>query len=390
VEQTNINKPRPRAYDKAHSLSSLSGDTGLLDEVLQRLARLCADNSWPGMGAKKNAIVNRAAADLLNTGDTPDESRLKLQPHVIAELSHLSDADIARYLFYRYRYDVYPLTKELDAFPPCVQIEPTSICNYRCVFCYQTDKSFTQGRHGHMGMMDLDTFKIIVDQIEGEVEAVTLASRGEPLMSKNIKDMLAYLQGKFLGLKMNTNAWFLTEEMAHAILATGLNTLVFSADAADAELYARLRVNGKFDRVRKNIEMFHEIRAKHYPESQLITRVSGVKFNDDQKFSDVQSFWSEYVDQVAFVDYNPWENVYLAPPQDVTTPCSDLWRRTFVWWDGTINPCDVDYKSHLAVGNVKNTTVSDAWTGNAYQELRENHLAGRRGQQSPCANCVVV
>jgi radical SAM protein with 4Fe4S-binding SPASM domain len=219
---------------------------------------------------------------------------------------------------------------------------------------------------------------------------VTLASRGEPLMAKQIDDMLAYLRGKFLGLKINTNAWFLDERRAHAILETEPNTLVFSADAADADLYARLRVHGKLDRILENVRRFAEIRSRHYPKSRTITRVSGVRFSDEQDFDAVRSFWQDYVDQVAFVDYNPWENAYEQPANGIDTPCSDLWRRAFVWWDGRINPCDVDYKSTLCAGRVQKDGISQVWRDDGYERLRQDHLSGRRQTRGPCKGCAVV
>ena len=30
----------------------------------------------------------------------------------------------------------------------------------------------------------------------------------------------------------------------------------------------------------------------------------------------------------------------------------------FVWWNGDTNPCDVDYKSKLKVGNIKDSDIS--------------------------------
>ena len=59
--------------------------------------------------------------------------------------------------------------------------------------------------------------------------------------------MLKYTAGKFLNLKINTNASLLNEEKIHAILSSGVKTLVFSADAADPELYKKLRVNGSLE-----------------------------------------------------------------------------------------------------------------------------------------------
>lgn len=384
-----MDRSQREVYIKSDSFEAIAGNLPGGTEALERVTSLAGRLDTSGLAPDRIEVVAKACRALTEQA-TDGEPAFSLKAHICEEIRRISDDDLARYLFYRYRYDVYPETRELDAFPPCVQIEPTSICNYRCVFCYQTDRNFTQGRQGHMGMMDLDTFKAVVDQIEGNVEAVTLASRGEPLMCRNIKDMLEYLEGKFLGLKMNTNAWFLTEELAHTILQTEFNTLVFSVDAAEPELYAKLRVNGKLERVLDNIKMFSEIRRKHYPDSRLITRASGVHFSDEQDFQTMQNFWSEHVNQVAFVDYNPWENAYDAPPRGITEACSDLWRRMFVWWDGRANPCDVDYKSHLVAGSVLDASVSEIWQGESYQELRRQHLDGNRSALSPCAGCAVV
>ena len=100
--------------------------------------------------------------------------------------------------------------------------------------------------------------------------------------------------------------------------------------------------------------------------------------------------WSGLVDQIAFVDYNPWENTYKQPANDITEPCSDLWRRMFIWWDGKINPCDVDYKSELSVGNIKNSRVEDLWNSNEYTNLRSKHIKKNRSKLSPCKGCTVV
>ena len=64
-----------------------------------------------------------------------------------------------------------------------------------------------------MGHMDLDLYKNIIDQIEGKVEAVTLASRGEPTLHPKLPEMLDYLSNKFLEVKLNTNATRLNEKL---------------------------------------------------------------------------------------------------------------------------------------------------------------------------------
>jgi radical SAM protein with 4Fe4S-binding SPASM domain len=165
---------------------------------------------------------------------------------------------------------------------------------------------------------------------------------------------------------------------------------VFSVDAASEPAYSRLRVGGTLERGHANIERFHAIRRTRYPHSRTITRVSGVKVPGTPGIEEMEGFWGDVVDQVAFVTYNPWENTYERPLNDLTTPCSDLWRRMFVWWDGTVNPCDVDYKSTLAVGNVREQSLGDLWRSARYETLRSHHLAQRRSHCSPCNRCTVI
>lgn len=381
-----------KTYDKANSFIEIrqKEKEQEYERILDRLRRVRASKDQESALDYRSQIIQRAWSEALSAPGHDPGPYFTLKEHVIEEVKRLPDADLPRYLFYRYRYDIFPQTKVVDEFPPCLQIEPTSICNYRCVFCYQSDKDFTLPAKGYMGMMNIDLFKRVVDQAQGACEAVTIASRGEPLMCRNIEEMLAYVSGKFLALKINTNAWYLDDRKAHAILQSGANTLVFSADAATEPLYSQLRVNGKLDRILANIERFQEIRGRDYPESTLITRVSGVSYSAEQNLDEMESFWGNLVDQVAFVDYNPWENTYTQPINDIATPCSDLWRRMFVWYDGTVNPCDVDYKSTLAVGNARSETLSDIWLGEKYSAYRQAHLARKRNSLSPCNRCTVI
>jgi radical SAM protein with 4Fe4S-binding SPASM domain len=362
-----------------------------LQDVLPRIRSVRNALAGSGISAVSQSLVATACDEILGTAPTPaGHPAFTLNTQVIEEIDKLTDSELPRYLLYRYRYEVFPERKLLDHFPPLLQIEPASICNYRCVFCYQTDTVFTKRSEGHMGMMSLDLFKRLIDQTQGRCEAVTLASRGEPLINPHINDMLEYAAGKFLAMKMNTNAWYLDETKCHAILQSGLNTLVFSADAASEPQYSQFRVGGTLERILKNITLFREIRMKHYPNARLLTRVSGVQVPGTPNLDQMENFWGELVDQVAFVNYNPWENTYEQPVNTIETACSDLWRRMFVWWDGRVNPCDVDYKSTLSVGTAANTELGDLWRSDAYTKLREKHLDRQRSRCFPCQRCTVI
>jgi radical SAM protein with 4Fe4S-binding SPASM domain len=379
-------------YQKQNSFFEIrQNQKNSLAVALGRVARVRKKNSLTKkMSVAHREIFNQVCRDLLDSDLPESPGRFSINPSVVEEIATYPDSDLPRYLVHRYRYEIYPQSKILDEYPPCLQIEPSSTCNFRCVFCFETDPTFTDKSNGFMGQMTLDLFKNIIDQSVGNIEFLSLASRGEPMICKDIVPMLEYTRGKFLNLKLNTNASLLDEEKCHAILAGGVKTIVFSADAAEEPLYSKFRVNGKLSIILKNIEMFQKIRQSHYSDLSVITRVSGVKFSDEQDLDSMQKVWGGLVDQVAFVRYNPWENVYSQPANGLNKACSDLWRRMFVWWDGQANPCDVDYKSTLAVGSINNHRLDELWRSTLYDEIRNVHINNKRSNKKPCTACTVV
>ena len=90
------------------------------------------------MNKKQKEIIKYLKSDLYLNAKS-DRVRFKLTPNISKEISFLEKKDIIRYLIHRYRYDIYPIMNIMDDYPPYLQIEPTSFCNYRCVFCFQSN-----------------------------------------------------------------------------------------------------------------------------------------------------------------------------------------------------------------------------------------------------------
>jgi len=373
-------------YTKDNSFLNLNCEKPEYYDIINLVRSL--NKQLPYMDCDEAVIVVRAIKDLESKIDT--KIKFDILPHVKEEIKSLNNKQLGKYIYYRYRYDIFPKTYELDEYPPVVQIEPTSICNYRCVFCFQTDKNLTNKKNGHMGQMGIELFQDIIDEINGKVHSVTMASRGEPLIHKNIGKMLMYMKNKFVAVKLNTNASLLNEDLCRDILDSDIHTLVFSADAAKDPLYSTMRVNGNLKQVLNNIKLFNKIKSTEYPRNKIITRVSGVKYNEQQNIKEMSDFWGDYVNQVTFVSYNPWENTYKRPVNTIDKACSDLWRRLFIWWDGKCNPCDVDYLSNLKIGQLPSESIKQIWTGEAYNTLRDMHFNQKRNKIFPCNRCTQI
>jgi MoaA/NifB/PqqE/SkfB family radical SAM enzyme len=360
----------------------LTGHEIHMDITADQLGRLGANRQ---LSLEDGAIYAKLGESLKTTGRLP-------YPWSVQEANYLRSEPVEKwldYLIYRYKFKVYPAEKQVADFPVYVLIEPTSVCNLRCTVCFQVDNSFTV--KPFMGLMDMDLYRRLIDEVAaGGTKAVTMASRGEPTLHPKLGEMLGYASEKFIDLKLNTNATRLTEKLCHQILESGVNELVFSIDSEVEKIYEEIRVKGKFTEILANVRRFRDIQRKQYPASKLNTRVSGVKFREDQNEETFKSFWSEYVGDVGFINVeNRWDTYKNPVHPEIKHPCTYLWERMYVWYDGKVNPCDVDYKSELSPGSVLNKSIREVWHGEAYTKLREAHVAGLRGTYVPCDRCGV-
>jgi len=293
---------------------------------------------------------------------------------------------LAEYVVQRYKFKTYPAMKKLEGFPLHLLIEPTSICNLRCKMCFQADQSFRTAEY--WGRIDVEFFKHLVDQaVENGCKFLTLASRGEPTLHGRLGEMLRYCKGKFMELKINTNATRLGEDLSREILEAGVDILVFSVDSYFKEEYESIRVGARFEEVLGNIKRFCELKRSKPEYIKTEARVSGVYLGQSRtRFAD---FWKEIVETVTLTDAVPRWNTYENEIMDFSIPCSLPWERMYVWHDGACNPCDFDYKSTLKVGDATRLPLVDIWRGGAYQKLREMFLEGKRHSMSPCNKCNV-
>ena len=313
-----------------------------------------------------------------------------LSPQEVHFLESNNPDTWTEYLIFRYKMNYFPRKKIVYDFPIYLLIEPVSACNLRCIMCFQIDESFTSSNK-FMGMIDLDLFKKVIDDaVQGGTRAVTLASRGEPTLHPKLGEMLEYCSEKFFELKINTNGTKLPDKLIHQILKSGVTNMVFSIDSYAKDEYESIRVKGIFEEVVNNVKRFKEIKEKNYPDSRCETRVSGVKVDKNQDPIKFKNFWKDYVDNVVMVEMeNRWDTYHNPKEIMASGACNYLWERLYIWYDGLCNPCDIDYKSELSVGSVKEKSIKDIWNGEKYSQLRDDHLSGKRNKVYPCDRCPV-
>lgn len=130
-----------------------------------------------------------------------------------------------------------------------LMIEPTNRCNLRCPTCF----SHQDGRVKRD--IPLNKFKKIIDTNINLIMNISLYNYGEPLLNKDIYQMIFYAKKKSVRfIKMTTNGMFLNRDAIKNLLKSGLDYLSISLDGATENVYSKFRIGGNFEKIISNIK----------------------------------------------------------------------------------------------------------------------------------------
>lgn len=276
-----------------------------------------------------------------------------------------------------------------------VFIEPTNFCNLECIIC-----PHSSGLKREKGFMAMEIFKRIIDQAaEAKALKVTLNFAGEPLMNRNIFDMIALAKSKNLYTRIHTNATLLSEEYSRKIIESGLDELSFSFDDARKDVYEKIRVNASYEKTLANIKAFLKKREDLGTKKPftIIQRIVLKDFNsaDPQDDNYQKLFAGTHVDKFHTIFAHNWagncpEHIEKGQYGSEKSACRALWQRFVVGWDGKVFACCNEMNGKLTVGDLNASGLLDIWNGPQMTELRNIMVKGRYGEIEACKDCDVL
>jgi MoaA/NifB/PqqE/SkfB family radical SAM enzyme len=137
--------------------------------------------------------------------------------------------------------------------PVCLYLETTNRCNLPCTTCPRTFEELEPAAN-----MSWDLFRSIVDQYPS-IARVVLHGVGEPLMVPNLPRMIRYLKERGTYVLFNTNGTLLNERRGRDLIASGLDELRVSLDAAEPVAFKAVRGKDAFDRIVNNVRAFRAL-----------------------------------------------------------------------------------------------------------------------------------
>lgn len=276
--------------------------------------------------------------------------------------------------------------------PLVLNIEPTNDCNSHCFYCPRKKTVGTQG----INYLAMDDFKKIIDQIHTKkLIMLNLHKDGEPLLHKDLPQMVAYAKQKDAAqvIHLNTNGILINSKIGRGIIKKGIDDITISVDAALEKTYYRFKKMKGLHKLEEDIKEIIEYRDKINSRTNI--RLKIMEFDDIEK-EEIDLFyekWSGVADEVQVTGIHSWSGAIDIKVTDEQShkryPCALLWYMLAINSNGKVSICNVDWNYSGVIGNINSETIHDIWNGKKLRNIRRAQLKGIWNFPPICEKCVV-
>ena len=304
-----------------------------------------------------------------------------------------------------------------------LQIENCNICNLNCDMCA------LEHMKRNKGFLSFEKFKYAFDSVMPCY--LNLTGIGEPLLNKDIFNMIKYAKKKKSFVKMDSNAVLLNEEVIKNLLNSKLDIISISIDSAKKETYESIRKGSNFNKVIGNIKNLIELKNKVGAKTSIhlfsvfqkeninevedivqlgnklgvdsinstfIHKLGGNKnITRSLKKCDIKTM-KEILRKKEQINKNSkavvrmnslFNNIELLLKNknyNLKAPCYMPWYSPFVTWDGFVSPCCFFADKEVVFGNLFEELFIKIWNNKKAIEFRKQLVKERKGI---CKNCGI-
>lgn len=291
--------------------------------------------------------------------------------------------------------------------PESLMVEPSAACNLRCPLC-PTGLGTTK-REGYT--LSPADFERALGWFRHTLRTVTFWNYGEPFLNRDLAKMVAVATRHRIRTRLSTNGHFLERPLLDDVLAAGLSQLIVSVDTPVAELYARYRVRGKFERVEQGFRHTVARKLALGARTELVAQYMLMQGSEDLDaiIAHGKSLGADKVIVktlgIGSAVPEPTEREWALMPEDDgynryvsheevrtkvdwgDTRCSYIWRRMVLNADGHCVPCCRDQMGEYGLGSVRDGgSLPRVWNGAAYRHYRRK-IRETQKQAIMCQRC---
>jgi len=269
-------------------------------------------------------------------------------------------------------------------------IDPVNACNLGCPLCPTGLNESKRIR----GVMKIDFFKELIDEIKDYAVEVHLYNWGEPVLNKKLCEMLSYCHDNNIWTRISSNfSLKFKDGYIEKLITSGLSLLHIDLDGLDEKVYKKYRVRGDYNLVINNIKESVRIKKLYNLDTPIIElAMLAMRQNEhqlDEFLSMKDDLGVDYV-QVDKIQHNPnMDEKWLPKNKDLIyssyeggkassksstekniNPCIWPWSGIVINWDGNVSPCCIVDDPESDFNNIKNVEISKIWNSEEYISSR--------------------
>lgn len=296
-------------------------------------------------------------------------------------------------------------------FPAALTICPGNVCNLNCILCPTGQND--GGRE--KGLLSLELFKKIMDECGPYLWELDLFNWGEPLLNKQIFEMVRYAKIYKVKVCISTNLNHFNDTICSELVLSGVDKVIVSLDGASQKSVGQYQVGSDFSKAIANIKKLanrkKELNYKtpfitwrflvnSYNENEIdsakrLSKEIGVdelRFNkfrcdmgrellldNDEQFRNVSS-WLPSNESLSYYDYTKKKKKKIRN-------CRWLWLKSSINWNGSVSPCCAVWHEKFDFGNIKDESFHKIWNSFKYQEARK--ISRKKKIQSTNNICAI-
>jgi|TARA_Y100000310_G_scaffold142621_1_gene142132 MoaA/NifB/PqqE/SkfB family radical SAM enzyme len=309
--------------------------------------------------------------------------------------------------------------------PFSAHIDVCSVCNFKCSFCFQADYKGMHEAGLKLGLMELNLFNKIVDDLSEfpqKLSKVKIGNHGEPTLHKLLPTFIEYVRHKNVAdiVEVFTNGTKLGPELNRALVDAGLQRINISLEGLTSERYkeiagVKMDMNKLIANIQDLFDYKNSVKGDLIIYIKIVDQVSTLNKEDDRTFTFTQDerdyFFNTYgpiSDEIYIESIVPQWSQTQDDKQNIEVVENDGVERTGMYdqkiknykeicpftfmylhfnWEGTTSPCTLDWPKKVLIGNVKGESARDIWNGDKLAELQRAQLEGKRHKINFCNDC---
>ncbi len=318
--------------------------------------------------------------------------------------------------FYLVQWEQARGRTRVHGYPLGLTIEATNACNLRCPYCFTGAGEV--GREKTMLQMPL--YDRMLDELGSRLLRMEFYNWGEPLLNKQIYEMIAKASARGIGTTISTNFSIpFDEERAEKLVRSGLAVLGVSLDGATQESYEQYRRRGDLALALENCRLVADAKRRLGSATPELVWEFHIFPHNRHEIEAARTLADEigmtFAASKGWVAGPDWDtdHEFDEPQHGGAERCFFLWRRAVVNTDGGVAPCcavyypEDDYGSVVKgraatargepavdLGDLQYRSFREVWNGDAFvasrQMFRNRDATPGADRKLVCFDCPVT